>query len=292
MMPAVEKPVFVIGSGRSGTTILYNLMSLHPRVYWFSNLSNLFPHRRLPILAHRLLDLPVLGSRLKRRIIGHPKPRLAIRPGEGGNIFHGICGFLHDRRTTEGDYDADAARCLLRAIETHRRMTGRERFLCKQTANTQRLRLLNRIFPDALYVHIIRDGRAVANSLHHTDWWKEVDIWWLGARAAEAQAREEDPIVLCGLNWKHNVEEIMAHRALFGDRYLEIRYEALVTAVGDTVGRVLAFTGLDRDVAWMDLLPQTLVDMNTKWRNDLSQRQKDLLEEHIGASLRRLGYGK
>ena len=42
---------------------------------------------------------------------------------------------------------------------------GRSRFVDKTLLNCFRVRLLNAIFPDAKFVHIIRDGRAVAFSI-------------------------------------------------------------------------------------------------------------------------------
>ena len=285
----IDRPIFIIGSGRSGTTILYNIMALHPQVYWFSNISNIFPRRRLPLLAHRLLDAPLAGLILKRRIIKHPRPRFALRPGEGGNIFHSVCGFKHDRKSTAEDHDPGAENCLRRAILAHRQKTGKRRFLNKQTANTQRIGLIDRMFPDALYIHIIRDGRGVANSLYQTDWWRDVDVWWLGARAGDWR-QGEDPIVLCGENWRRNVEEILSHRERLGGRYLEIRYEHLIKAVKGTVAEILSFCDLSPVASYSNMLPEALPDMNKKWRRDLNETQQKQLAQAIGTDLKHLGY--
>lgn len=286
----IDRPIFIIGSGRSGTSILYNLMALHPQVYWFSNVSNVFPKRRIPLLIHRLLDVPFVGPILKRRIIKHPRPRIALRPGEGGNIFHSVCGLQHDRKSTAEDHDPGAEACLRRAILAHQYKTGKSRFLNKQTANTQRIGLIDRMFPDALYIHIIRDGRGVANSLCNTDWWRDVDVWWLGVRAGDWRQGNLDPIVLCGENWRRNIEEIHSHREQLGGRYLEIRYEKLTAAVRETVDEILSFCDLTPTADFFNMLPPTLPDMNKKWHLDLSVSQQKQLEEAIGADLKRLGY--
>ena len=84
----IKKPIFIIGSGRSGTTILYRLLCLHPDLCWFSNYSNRFPY--LPVLSsiQRLQDLPYFGGKIKSysnwqidsgsqgNIIGNPDPLL------------------------------------------------------------------------------------------------------------------------------------------------------------------------------------------------------------------------
>ena len=41
----INKPIFIVGSGRSGTTLLYEILSVHEKVTWFSNYTNKFPQK-------------------------------------------------------------------------------------------------------------------------------------------------------------------------------------------------------------------------------------------------------
>jgi hypothetical protein len=191
---------------------------------------------------------------------------------------------------TADDLSPEAENRFKELVAGHLSATGKPRFMNKQTANSQRIGLIARMFPNAFYVHIIRDGRAVANSLLHVGWWDQIDIWWLGGKPAKWVEMGRDPIELCALQWQHDVEEILDHRHLFGDRYLEIRYEDLVEDTKGTVGQVLQFAGLDSMGRFMEGLPESLPNMNYKWEEQLDAPQKALLDQCIGESLASFGY--
>ncbi|NIW23749.1 MAG: sulfotransferase, partial [Gammaproteobacteria bacterium] len=55
---AIEPPFFIVGSGRSGSSILYQLLAVHPQLCWVSRLTDRFPWAPWLSRAHRLLDLP------------------------------------------------------------------------------------------------------------------------------------------------------------------------------------------------------------------------------------------
>lgn len=285
----VERPIFIIGSGRSGTTVLYNCLSVCPEVCWFSNLTARYPNLPKLAILHRVLEVPFIGSKMKQSIIR--ASRFTLRPSEGGNIYHSCCGFEHARKTTEDDLSEEMEGRFKKIIQEHLRLTGKSRFLNKQTANTQRIRLINRMFPDAYYVHIIRDGRAVANSLLHVGWWSDVDIWWLGHRPPWWKEMGREPIQLCALHWKRDVEEILQNKHLFEDRYVEIRYELLVRDTESVINIIADFCELDRREVFDKLLPETLPNMNYKWKQELTEHQKSVVRDCIGGFLIQLGYG-
>lgn len=240
-------------------------------------------------LAHRILDSGTRGGRVKRNIINRKGGKLHIRPVEAETLYD-RAGFRHDIKTTEDDYDPEVDRRFRKTVENHLRWARRPRFVSKQTANNQRYRLLNRMFPDALFIHLIRDGRAVANSIRGQRWLDVIDLWWLEEKATRHVDQYEEPIELCGLHWQRNLEELLLAKDLLGERYLEIRYEDLIDDVHRIVKQVLKFGDLDTSATYFDFLPQKLPNMNNKWRDDLSQKQIDALQRVIGPSLQMLGY--
>jgi len=55
---AIERPIFVIGTGRSGTTLFFHLLALHPDLAWFSNFGNRWYRHAWPALLSRIRDAP------------------------------------------------------------------------------------------------------------------------------------------------------------------------------------------------------------------------------------------
>jgi len=288
MSTAIKKPIFIVGSGRSGTTILYNLLSTHPQSCWLSNYSDRFPKFKLMPLLHRTLDLPFLGKMLKKNIIS--SQNFSLKPEEGGRIYRKYCGFKDSVKTTEQDWNSKIENKFKEVIERHLALSHKKRFLNKQTANNQRIRLINYMFKDAYYIHMIRDGRAVANSLFNVRWWYDTDIWWLGKKPSEWKEEGREDLELCGLHWKHDVEEIMKNKALFENRYIEIRYEEFVADVWGTMNRIIDFCELSKSKKFLDILPQTLPNMNYKWKKNLTKNQKEILDKTIKTYLKLLGY--
>ncbi len=287
----LEGTIFIIGSGRSGTTILYRLLAVHPDVAWFSTLSNRHPASRWPIHHHRLLDAPLVGKRLRRAIIAPTRlgSLMSIQPSEGENIYEGYCGLREDARLTEEDWRPEADRKLKDIFRLHLEITGKDRFLSKRTSNTQRIRLIARMFPDARFVHIIRDGRAVALSSQKVEWWRDVKLWWSGTTPSEWEGGSGDPLELPALHWKHNLEEILGNKQVLRN-YMELRYESLVADPRSVMREVLEFCDLHPSEDWEERLPESLPDMNRKWRENLDGPQLETLDHAIGGTLREMGY--
>lgn len=286
----IDRPIFIVGAGRSGTTILNSLLTIHPEVCWFSNYTDKFPSLSYISILHRLLDIPFLGIALKKSNLSRNPYRFVPKPSEAGNIYHSYCRFEHARKTTEDHLNKSIEAKFKSIIKAHLRFTGKPRFLNKQTANNQRIRLINKMFPNAFYIHIIRDGRAVANSLFRIKWWDETDIWWLGEKVSEWNERGRQSIELCALHWEQDVKEILNNKHLFQDRYLEIRYEQLLENTRSIIHEVFNFCELNRSSKIDKLLPESLPDMNVKWKEQLTDHEKSILSDTIGHYLLYLGY--
>ncbi len=285
---AIDRPLFIVGSGRSGSTILYRLLAVHPELCWVSRLTDRFPRHPRLAFAHRLLDLPVLGARIQRRIVR--RGAWMLTPFEGVTAFEQHVGLRDDRRSTEEDYDPQVHARMDAFLAGHVAASGKQRFVCKRTANAQRIRLLNRMYPDALFLHLIRDGRAVAHSLTRVPWWDAVDVWWLGQRPPEWAAAGRDPLELTALHWRHDTEETLDAAPLLGARYREVRYAELVRDPRAVLRTICDYAGYGFPPSYTRRVPGTLPDMNRKWREAWTSEQERLVTEAIGPLLERLGY--
>jgi omega-hydroxy-beta-dihydromenaquinone-9 sulfotransferase len=285
----INKPIFILGSGRSGTTILYNLLSIHPDVCWFSEYSEKHPFSLTAPISMRLLEVPYIGDILKKRIIAGSSPSF-LTPSEGQEIYHTYTGFRSDRKTTAKDRSLLSEDRFRSIILKHLRYTGKQRFLTKNTANTQRIQLLHALFPDAYWVHIIRDGRGVVNSLMHINWWPSVHLWWLGKTPGQWADSGGDMATLCARHWMHNVTEILHNKQLLSRRYMEIRYEDLVKNPKHIIEGITRFCKLTDDVSYLKFIPELLPDQNKKWHMELSRKQINSVEREAALLLHRLGY--
>jgi len=160
-------------------------------------------------------------------------------------------------------------------------------------------RLSHEIFPDAKFVHILRDGRSVASSLLHVDFWRGwygPQGWRAGLLSPEDQATWEaydrSFVALAGLEWRIQMRAIeAARRQIDPARFMEIRYESFCEQPIETFRRVLEFAELpsapefEREVA-----QASIRSMRDRWRDDLTPAQQDLLDELLADDLRRAGY--
>jgi Sulfotransferase family len=284
----IDRPIFLIGSGRSGKSLLGNFLAIHKDTCWFSNYTDRFPLLPQFAFINRLTHFPLIGRIIKRSIISHRPNRYLPKPVEGQKIYHSYCQFAHSRYVTEADLTPYQIFIFKKVVENHVKFQGRSRFINDQSANTQRLRQVAKIFPNAFFIHVIRDGRAVANELIQGKF--DYDIWWFGNKPHVWNESGKEPIILCGLDWKHNVKAILESVRLFEDRYLEIRYEDLTSDTTSVVQKVLEFCQLDRNDDFATWIPRRIKSQNYRWRRELTSQQIDALNQELSGFLSQLEY--
>jgi Sulfotransferase family len=291
-------PLFIVGAPRSGTSLLYKLLCLHPEVAWISNWSRRAPAapavaglnrlaRRFPATRRAVwfggdgANAYVYG---RRRALGE---RLFPMPVEGEPVYR-HCGI------GEGPADggpAQAAR-LRRAFAGLRRWGGGRVLVSKRIANNQRIPLLAAAFPDASFVHLLRDGRAVAYSLSRVDWWEDGVVWWYGDTPRHWREQGGDPWELAAAHWVRelaSIEEGLA--AVPPDRRLELRYEELVRSPVAVLRRVARFAALADDPGWAGELGRLRYpDKNQAWAERLAPEVRARVETIQREELRRLGH--
>lgn len=287
---APDRPIFIVGAGRSGSTVFHRLLSRHPDVAWQSPLCDLLPAQ--PAWNRALLGLsrwPVAGTFLTRR----------LRPGERYRFFEHCCrGFAQPCRDLVAadvtPLHRQAIPPALAALATSRR----RRVLVKLTG-WPRVGFLRELFPTAKFVHVYRDGRAVAASLLAVGFWrgwKGPPEWGFGELGPDARAEWEHHgksfVALAGIQWKLLMAAMDdALRDIPATQVLQLRYEDLVrdpVAAFRTVARfcALEWTGpFERSIR-----KHRLRTANAKWRENLTPAQQWILEDVLAPALQRYGY--
>ncbi len=237
MGTVAERPIFIIGSARSGTTLLRMMLDSHPRISCGEE-------------TKFLADLaPILGDHW----------RLLSRYGFERDWW------LERIRDFYGGFQA---------AYLAKRGKGR-RWAEKTPGYTLHLAFVDELFPDAQYVHIIRDGHDVVASF------RERWGYRAGVRAANSV-------------WAHYVRTARTFGAtLPADRYHELRYEALVGDPEGTMRALLEFLGEDWDpqVLRFDEIPHDTTDHYaafTAERREVGGDRAAIYRSRVGVGRRRL----
>jgi omega-hydroxy-beta-dihydromenaquinone-9 sulfotransferase len=159
----VTKPVFIVGTGRCGSTAFHRMLGAHPQFMWLSGFAEEFPNRP----SWNRWAVTAMGNPVLRRIFG-----AVIKPGENyGFWYTHAYGFAEPGRDLLGADVTPPVKKQVHAVIERMLTPKRSRMLVKLTG-WSRIGFLNEIFEDAKFVHIVRDGRAVASSLLHINSWQ------------------------------------------------------------------------------------------------------------------------
>jgi hypothetical protein len=293
-------PLFVVGAPRSGTSLLYKLLCLHPEAAWISNWSRRAP--AVPAIAalNRLARRPSPRRRsvwfgsdaANAYVYGRRRPlweRLYPMPVEGEPLYR-HCGIGQGAADRPAE-DRQAA-CLRRAFAGLQRWSGGRVLVSKRIANNQRIPFLTAAFPDARFLHLIRDGRAVAYSLSRVDWWEDGVVWWYGDTPRRWRERGGDPWELVATHWVRELASIGEGLATVApDRRLELRYEALVGEPARVLERAAGFAGLPVDPGWRAELERlSYPNKDEAWRDRLAPEARQRVEAIQRVELLRLGH--
>ena len=313
-------PLFIVGAPRSGTSLLYKQLCLHPQAAWISNWARRAPGLPALALLNRLAPrLP--GARrttwfgadaanayvyLRRRRLAE---RLFPMPVEGEPVYR-HCGVPEDPTAPDAAGGAGAAWThapaapaapawspgavgrLRGGFAAIGRWSGGRVLVSKRIANNRRIPLLAAAFPAARFVDLVRDGRAVADCLSRVVWWEEGVVWWYGGTPRRWREEGRDPWELCALHW---VRELAAIRdglaAVPAGQRIEVRYEELVQAPVETAARIAAFAGLPPDQGWTAELAQLRYPASKidAWRERLAPEALACIERIQRDDLQRLG---
>ncbi len=199
-------PIVIGGCGRSGTTLLRVMLDSHPR------------------------------------ICAGPESTLFHRPFRPGGYAWLAERFQLDPEVVRGLYRSSRSQAEFvdRFFAKYCRSTGKARWAEKTPKNVLAIGYVFEHFPDARFVHVIRDGRDTVVSLRtHPRHWK-VD--------GELVPRNTwHPIDRCTRRWVEAIETSKPFRNHPG--YREVRYEELVAAPEATLRSLLAWLGEPWDAA-------------------------------------------
>lgn len=269
-------PFFIIGIGRSGTTLLRLMFHNHPNI-------------AVPYESHFITDyynnLEAYGDLSNE-----------------GNLDKLLSDILQEYLLTQWDHEFDAQRIkaaingnslesIFNAIYgDYAKGKGKTRWADKSDY-LDRMHMIIKIFPKAKFIHIIRDGRDVANSVLKLPWGPKDLIG-----AAEW--------------WNEYIRLARCVGAVLGeDTYTEVRYEDLVEAPEKELRRLCEFVGEKFEDSMLNYHQSSSVAIPESrkaqhhnsgeppkksrtyaWKKEMSDTHVDMFSDYAKHSLKSLGY--
>lgn len=240
---------FAVGHGRSGTTWLERTLNSHPEILCKG--SGMFFGKGLDSLG---------GNRILHE---------ALANSEGVRAWHGSGKLNH--WTKSGDFDQDVAQMMRAMIDSlmRRELTrSGKRVLGDRTPHyVSYLHEVYALYPEAKIIHAVRDGRDTAISGIHNLWHHSQDRGGhINLEPEETKLRDayfEDQEAFLSSGQSIFTEKRIRQRArnwnrlvgqgrrtgmeLFGDNYLDFRYEDHLHRSHEALQKLFGFLEVDTD---------------------------------------------
>ena len=267
-----------VGCGRSGTTLVRAIFDSHSQLavtHHAQFIVEMGRHRRRYESVHGLSTERFLAD----LFASHRFPLLQVSQEA-----------VRQALATPVPSYADGVRRVLGLYAEHQ---GKPRYADKTPGHVLRIGLLGEMFPEARFVHVIRDGRSS----------------WLGYRD---RGFGPESLPDAAFNWKGRVlRGRRAGLALGEGRYREVRYEDLVDRPEETLAPLCAFLGLEYEpdmLRFHERADTVLAGMGSSgrfafenvsrpltaglrnWRDELPPDELELFDAIAGDLLADLGY--
>jgi hypothetical protein len=277
-MTLPERPIFVVGCPRSGTTLLQLMLHAHRRIA-------IPPETRFLMAAYDSRcdfgDLTDEANRLAlaRWIVDRKKTRFGDLGLDGRQVIEEIVAGPPTLGSALG--------IVLRAYATR---FGKPRWGDKRPGYFQRVPALMRMFPDAQVVQLVRDGRDCVASLKEMDWYKQdayhaLATWVESIELGERAAKTLGPCSYHRMYYEKLIAdpaaELTALCAFLGEEYDPAMCEP---------GQVAALAVPGRKVWHQRTHDEVTTKRAGTWRTRLTRQEIALCESVAGEHLRAYGY--
>jgi hypothetical protein len=214
------RPIFIAGCDRSGTTLLGDLLG---KSRWsITTPESQFIHDLLIQIGLGSFRSPEAAAAWLLEHFRYVAWDMPLTLRELADLID-----LERPRVTIENLIASYARL------THPEKHGADVWIDHTPDNFKYQAMLKRLFPEARFIHIVRDGRAVCASIMPLDW---------GPNNAYTASR----------HWSTRLQEAMAVEVAEGDNCLRVRFEDLLSQPQEVIRRICGFIDLPFDASLLD----------------------------------------
>jgi hypothetical protein len=271
-------PVFVLGCPRSGTTVLYHMLLSAGGFAVYRSESNVFN-----LLVPRFHGMRSAADRKELLDVWLRSKLFRVSGLDAGEISTKIMAECHG--------GGDFLRIVMQEI-AHQQGVGR--WADCTPDHLLYMQEIKRQIPDALFVHIIRDGRDVALSYARQRW--SYPLPW----------DRNERLGVSALYWEWAVRKGREQGKRLGADYREVRFEELITNPQQSLEQLGLFIDHDLDYDRIQRAgigsvskpnssfageSEEIFNPVARWKTKMSLDQIGGLEELIGEALLELGYG-
>jgi Sulfotransferase family len=275
---SLKPPVFIVGSPRSGTTLLYHMLLSSGGFAIYLTESKVFD-----------LVFPQFGDLSARR-----NRRKALDLWSQSKLFV-LSGLnrseIEDKILNDCRNGGDFLSIIMDQVAHDQHAT---RWAENTPEHVLHLARIKKEIPNALIIHVIRDGRDVALSLEKAGW--VAPFPWDSRRRLQ----------VAGLYWEWLLSNGMKYQNSLARDCLEVRYEKLILQPRETLAQIGRFIDHDLDyeriqrtaigsvakpnTSFENASSSEAFDPVDRWRKAFPPGELAALEELIGPTLRKLGY--
>ena len=288
----VSNPVIIIGSGRSGTTILSEIIFNHEQLAWPSNYQEMFPSLPQINLIRNIFD-----NKLWK--IQGQKPQLNkvsifnkyfFKPAEAYNFWEKISGsridfsrgFLLNEKVLPQEKEF-----MLNVFLKMVKYQHKKRLAFKITGPAK-IGYLTSIFDKPVFVNVVRKPFPTMQSWLQVDFWEQKGknkLWWTGAYSEPeigwAKNNYNQPALLAALQYRKLKETTDAEIKKHAAKCITVNYEDFVTQPHDVIKDILDFCDLplsnciDKYMLRNKIFNQ---DKKAENKNMFSNEEKNMME--------------
>jgi len=266
-------PFFIVGAQRSGTTLLRLILNNHSMIAIPEEARFL-----APLLTKKNLTTPLSGKKLNKTI------KYLQLNSQFKQWNYDTSDLMRELEATRSIKINNLIDKIYTSFSQHEHKT----VWADKSLFFRHIDILSEIFPDAKFIHLVRDGRDVFHS------WRKMD-------------KSKNNVATTAIDWNYKIHRIeKSFEKLPDHRKLIIRYEDLLKAPQETVHNICNFIGISFEPEMMnyhktsqyyvgkhhsELIFQSIDSSNMyKWKNNLTDTEIRIYETLAGNNLRKHNY--